>query len=87
MTQVLKLRHGEWSELWQSLADNRDRIDAPTATRRISPLVDGTLREILLRGYPEAADLLKAEPLDEAEPAERQDEPEHATLRPSAQRP
>lgn len=53
----LRRRHGEWQELWKTLA--KQGHDADSAARRVRPLLDETLRAVMVHGYPEARNLLR----------------------------
>ena len=58
VTAELKSRHSEWQRAWESLTNHRDALSPENAARRARPLVDRSIRAILLRGYPRADKLL-----------------------------
>ncbi|MDA8020144.1 MAG: DUF3482 domain-containing protein [Thermoanaerobaculia bacterium] len=63
VAEEMRGTQAEWHELWKQLA--KEGHDADSATRRVNPLLQQTLRAVLVRGYPEARDLLHTMPRNE----------------------
>ncbi len=58
----LRLRADEWSKVWKQAA----RSDSPTSRRALFEILDESLRQLLVEGYPEAEELLHRSPPAEA---------------------